>query len=132
MVAWMAPLGAVGVTALLAGRSLAGEGLGALGATGDRPHPGRGAGRAALGVQLGHRGGTQGGVLLGAADPPEPLRLRAGPDGQHILVELEEHGVQAASSLAAALTLPRCSASANASRARSGSRAYWEVRGRPG
>src|SRR6266545_3972350 len=96
MVGGVVPLGALGVAALGAGRSLAGEGLGALRAAGDGPHPDGRAGRAALGVQLGDRGGAQGGVLLGAADPPEPLRLRARPDGQHILVELDEHGVQPA------------------------------------
>src|SRR6266545_6322296 len=90
MVGGVVPLGALGVAALGAGCSLAGEGLGALGAAGDRPYPGGGAGRAALGIQLGDRGGAQGGVLLGAADPPEPLRLRASPDGQHILVEREK------------------------------------------
>src|SRR5215218_4634301 len=94
MVAGVVPLGTLGVTTLLASYPLTGEGLGALGAAGDRPHPGGRAGRAALAVQLGDRGGAQGGVLLGAADPPEPLGFRAGPDGQHVLVERDEHGVQ--------------------------------------
>jgi hypothetical protein len=61
--------GAVGLPALATALTVAGVAVGAFGAADDRPGPGGGLAGAAFAVQLDDHVGTQGGVLLLAADP---------------------------------------------------------------
>src|SRR6266705_917456 len=92
----LGPLGALGLAALAAVLPLAGEGLGALGAAGDRPHPGALPRGAAFAVELPQRVGAAGGELLGAADPRKPLPLGSSPGRQDVGVERQKGGVEPA------------------------------------
>ena len=140
--------------ALATALTVADMAVGAVGAADDRPGAGGGLAGAAFAVQLDDHVGTQGGVLLLAADPPVQLGLRswAGREGARVegrntgsklgvagwpvrwraaamarcqmasglgvsmpspwrVKALRSDGQVVPSSLAAALTLPSCSAS---------------------
>jgi len=85
-------VGVAAVGALLAVEVAA---VGAVGAAGDRPGAGAGLGRVAFAVQHHHHPGTEGRVILGAADPLGQLPTRPGPDRELAVVEGHKHWVQA-------------------------------------
>jgi hypothetical protein len=89
-----AAVGSVGMAALGAAGALAVQPVTAVRPSDDRPGAGGGPTGAALAVELHDYVGTQGGVLLLAADPMIQLGLRLGSGRDGTRVERHKHRVQ--------------------------------------
>ena len=90
----VAAAGTVGLPALGTALMVAGVPVGAFGPADDRPGPGGGLAGAALAVQLDHHVGTQGGVLLVAANPLVKLGRRPRPRWERMWVEGDKRRLQ--------------------------------------